>query len=181
MMINLFFSCSALPATDVPGQPDEQHANCSCSQHQRSPGLLHRQPLWHQHPRCQLHPWDPGHHRRRRGHWRREWQQHIRYNFTRLSHISLNTFRPVFSGLFNPHYTLHSVWWPRRTLCVSAIIWEIFSFDLALVYSSIPWLSPIFPGVLALVWSAILGKSAAPYTQPVQGGNILQLFHPGIL
>ncbi len=94
------FSCSALPATDVPGQPDEQHAKCNCSQHQLSPGLLLQQPLWHQHPRCQLHPRDPGHHRRRGGSCRRDWQRHIRYNFTRLSHVSLDLSRLVFCGLF---------------------------------------------------------------------------------
>lgn len=92
---------------------------------------------------------------------------------------SLSILSGLFSLAFLTHITHYILFDGQGEHC--AIIWEIFSFDLALVYSSIPWLSPIFPGVLALVWSAILGKSAAPYTQPVQGGNILQLFHPGIL
>lgn len=77
------FLSSAVPTPDVPGQPDQQHAKRSCSQHQCSPHALRKQPLRCHQPRYHVSARGPGHYERA------DWWQYLRYYFFRLSRSHL--------------------------------------------------------------------------------------------
>lgn len=77
------FPLSAVPAPDVPGQPDQQHAKCGCSQHQYSPHALSKQPLRHYQPHYRISARGPGHYKRT------DWWHYLGYYFFRLSRSPL--------------------------------------------------------------------------------------------
>lgn len=105
------FPLSAVPAPDVPGQPDQQHAKRGYSQHQYSPHALSKQPLRHHEPHYCVGARGPGHYEGT------DWWQYLRYYFFRLSHSPLgptlssaviqlpNDDRPLKTMLFCGYFT----------------------------------------------------------------------------